>query len=77
MKVAEITSLNPISVDGSVERPTDSEFKILDQLAQKLNPDSKGVINLYTEREPCPACDNVIKQFQDKFPGVKVNVTNG
>lgn len=77
VQMPESPTLNPISVDGSVERPTDSEFKILDQLAQKLNPDSKGVINLYTEREPCPACDNVIKQFQDKFPGVKVNVTNG
>ncbi|MFQ6397557.1 deaminase domain-containing protein [Nocardia sp. KC 131] len=38
-------------------------------------PDSKGAIDLYTENEPCPACDNVIEQFRQRFPGVKLNVT--
>ncbi|MFE9582090.1 deaminase domain-containing protein [Nocardia sp. NPDC006044] len=69
--------LRPQSVDGSVVRPVDSEFKILDSLAQQLRPDSKGAINLYTERSPCDACTDVIKQFKEKFPGVEVNVTYG
>ncbi|MTL15570.1 hypothetical protein GL307_29660 [Nocardia seriolae] len=74
VKTPDNPVLIPKSIDNTIERPTDSEFKILDQLAQKLNPDSKGVINLRTEREPCPACSNVIKQFEQKFPGVKVNL---
>ncbi|WP_280407639.1 deaminase domain-containing protein [Nocardia brasiliensis] len=69
--------LRPESVDGSVVRPADSEFKILDNLAQNLRPDSKGSINLYTERAPCDACTNVIEQFKQRFPGVEVNVTYG
>ncbi|QLY32956.1 hypothetical protein H0264_12590 [Nocardia huaxiensis] len=68
---------NPVSEDGSVIRPTDSEYKILENLGQQLRPDSKGSINLYTEREPCGACLSVIEQFRAKFPGVEVNVTHG
>ncbi|TCJ89380.1 deaminase domain-containing protein [Nocardia alba] len=69
--------LEPRSDDGLTVRPTDSEFKILDSLAQQLGPDATGTINLYTEREPCDACDNVVEQFMKKYPGVKVKVTYG
>ncbi|MCC3318095.1 deaminase domain-containing protein [Nocardia africana] len=69
--------LEPQSEDGSVARPTDSEFKILDNLAQQLRPGAKGTINLYTERPPCDSCLNVIEQFKHKYPGVEVVVTYG
>jgi hypothetical protein len=65
----------PADETGQYVRPTDSEYKILENLAAKLKPDSTGVIDLYTESEPCMACDNVIDQFKKKFPGVKLNVT--
>ncbi|MFB7721457.1 deaminase domain-containing protein [Nocardia sp. NPDC056100] len=65
----------PRSDTGVEIRPTDSEYKIIEHVATKLTPESKGVVNLYTESEPCPACDSVIKQFEEKFPGVKLNVT--
>jgi hypothetical protein len=66
---------NPVDETGGVVRPVDSEYKLLENLATRLKPDSTGVIDLYTEGEPCPACSDVIKQFQNKFPGVKLNVT--
>lgn len=65
----------PTDEYGEVVRPTDSEYKILEELATRLKPDSKGVIDLYTENAPCRACDSVINQFSAKFPGVRLNVT--
>ncbi|MFC9966054.1 deaminase domain-containing protein [Nocardia ignorata] len=70
-------TLRPVSEDGTTDRPYDSEFKILDNLAQQLSPDAKGTINLYTERAPCDACQSVIDQFKQRYPGVEVNVTYG
>jgi hypothetical protein len=67
--------LRPIDDTGFVNRPTDSEYKILEDLASRMKPDSKGVIDIYTENAPCEACDNVINEFRDKFPGVRLNVT--
>ncbi|MEV4154931.1 deaminase domain-containing protein [Nocardia salmonicida] len=69
--------LKPESDDKLTVRPTDSEFKILDSLAQQLEPGATGTINLYTEREPCDACQNVVEQFMNKYPGVQVKVTYG
>ncbi|MFJ4658094.1 deaminase domain-containing protein [Nocardia sp. NPDC088792] len=66
---------NPADQTGGTYRPTDSEYKILENLATRLTPDSKGVVNLYTEANPCDACTDVIQQFEAKFPGVKLNVT--
>ncbi|MFJ2838740.1 deaminase domain-containing protein [Nocardia sp. NPDC087230] len=74
--VPDNTRFTPVSEDGNVRRPTDSEYKLLETLAQQLGPDSKGTIELYSERKPCPACLSVIKQFEEQFPGVKVNVTS-
>ncbi|MFI7526924.1 deaminase domain-containing protein [Nocardia salmonicida] len=74
--VPDNTMFTPVSEDGDVVRETDSEYKLLETLAQQLGPDSKGTIELYTERKPCKACLSVIKQFEEQFPGVKVNVTS-
>ncbi|MFG6965439.1 deaminase domain-containing protein [Burkholderia pseudomallei] len=32
------------------------------------------MINLFTERPPCTSCSNVIQQFQNKYPNIKINV---
>ncbi|MEV2226462.1 deaminase domain-containing protein [Nocardia vinacea] len=66
---------SPMDETGATIRPADSEYKILEDLATRLRPDSKGVVDLYTENQPCDACTNVIDQFRQKFPGVKLNVT--
>ena len=63
---------------GAQSRANDTEVKLLEWYADRLTPDSRGVINLYTIREPCPSCGGVggvIEQFEAMFPHVKVNVT--
>lgn len=70
-----------------VNRAVDTEAKILEQLARKLgavkNADgtinwgrtnSKGIVNLFTELEPCPSCYGVIQQFTEHYPDVTVNI---
>lgn len=58
-------------------RTMDSEYKILSSLADKLTPSSQGVVNIYSELPVCVSCSGVISQFQQRFPGVIVNVETG
>jgi hypothetical protein len=62
---------------GAISRANDTEVKILESLAERLNPNSTGVINIFTERAPCASCLDVINQFRRAFPGVRLNVTHG
>jgi hypothetical protein len=63
-------------------RPYDAELKILESLASKLNgvsgeiyPDKSGTVNLTSEQRMCIGCLYALKQFNDMFPSVRVNVT--
>jgi filamentous hemagglutinin len=63
--------------DGKpIPRNTDSEYKILDYLADKLssNVSAKGKVTIFTERAACESCLGVVDQFQKKYPGIKVEV---
>ncbi|WP_150693579.1 deaminase domain-containing protein [Pseudomonas fluorescens] len=62
---------------GNNPRTMDSEYKILSNLADKLTPSSQGVVNIYSELPICVSCSGVISQFQQRFPGVIVNVETG
>jgi hypothetical protein len=62
---------------GAMTRAFDSEVKILEDIAKDLPPDANGTISLYTERPPCLSCQSVIQQFQQRFPGINLNVTHG
>lgn len=59
-----------------IPRNTDSEYKILDNLADKLgkNVAAKGSVTIFTERPACGSCLGVVEQFQQKYPGIKVDV---
>ncbi|NLU18549.1 MAG: filamentous hemagglutinin N-terminal domain-containing protein [Serratia liquefaciens] len=59
-----------------IPRNTDSEYKILDNLADKLgnNVAAKGKITIFTERTACESCLGVVDQFQKKYPGIKIDV---
>ncbi|WP_043581898.1 S8 family serine peptidase [Acetivibrio clariflavus] len=74
-------------VIGSFDRYVDTEAKILEALASKLgaikkadgtivwgNTNAKGVVNLFTELEPCPSCYSVIEQFRNVYKDITVNV---
>ncbi|WP_353195027.1 deaminase domain-containing protein [Pectobacterium brasiliense] len=57
-------------------RNTDSEYKILDNLADRLgsNTLAKGNVTIFTEKPACDSCLGVIEQFQKKYLGIKVDV---
>ncbi|WP_337047939.1 DUF637 domain-containing protein [Serratia liquefaciens] len=65
------------NADGMlISRNTDSEYKILDNLADKLgnNVSAKGRVTIFTERAACESCLGVVDQFQKKYPGIKVEI---
>ncbi|HEI9730591.1 TPA: DUF637 domain-containing protein [Serratia marcescens] len=65
------------SSDGIlISRNTDSEYKILDNLADKLgnNVSAEGRVTIFTERAACESCLGVVEQFQKKYPRIKVEV---
>ncbi|CAI2476084.1 Hemolysin precursor [Serratia entomophila] len=59
-----------------ISRNTDSEYKILDNLADKLgnNVSAEGSATIFTERAACDSCLGVVEQFQKKYPRIKVEV---
>jgi hypothetical protein len=58
---------------------TDAEYKIFDDLARKLQnvPELNivGTLDLFTEMSMCSSCAGVKRQFEEMFPGIKVNVS--
>ncbi|WP_081493546.1 deaminase domain-containing protein [Pseudomonas sp. GM25] len=54
----------------------DTEFKILETVAQRLgsNKGATGRINLISEKDVCPSCTDVVRQFRDRHPKIQLNV---
>ncbi|WP_246096706.1 deaminase domain-containing protein [Paenibacillus sinopodophylli] len=38
------------------------------------NKDAAGTIRLFTEKDTCGSCNNIIQQFQKDYPNIKVEV---
>ena len=57
-------------------RDMDTEFKILETVAQRLgdNKEAVGRIDLISEKAVCPSCTDVITQFRDRYPKIQLNV---
>ena len=57
-------------------RDMDTEFKILETLAQRLGPSSQvsGRINLISEKVVCPSCSGIVSQFRERYPNIQLNV---
>ncbi|MDD1428265.1 hypothetical protein MEO94_28200 [Dolichospermum sp. ST_sed9] len=55
-----------------------SENKVLSTIADTLqlyyDLKVEGCLYLYTELHPCQSCKNIIIQFEEKFPNMKVEV---
>ncbi|MBX3255756.1 MAG: hypothetical protein KF862_16600 [Chitinophagaceae bacterium] len=64
---------------GGYDRLFDSEVKLLENIAQqyRLTPNIEGSIKLISERTFCSSCEGVIKQFNKKFPNIKVEEVSG
>ena len=58
-------------------RDLDSEVFVLENLAQKLSPNSSGTVVLISERPFCDSCSNVIAQFQAMFPNITLTLRSG
>lgn len=57
-------------------RDTDTEYKILNDLAGKIgdNPNATGKVKLFTEKDTCGSCNNIITQFKEKYPKIEIEV---
>jgi filamentous hemagglutinin len=57
---------------------TDAEYKALSAIADTLeslyNYSVQGKIYLYTERQPCESCLEILDQFKRKFPNLQIEV---
>ncbi len=68
------------SLDSRTRRlmDTDAEYKILSAIAETLERsydlEIEGSLYLYTELQPCESCNDVLRQFKDKFPNINVDV---
>ncbi|GLV67143.1 hypothetical protein Bmyc01_58120 [Bacillus mycoides] len=62
-------------VDDVHQRYNDTEAKILEDIASKIkDPNIKGEINLFSELDCCQGCTNLIFEFREKSPNIKVNI---
>ncbi|MBD5550613.1 MAG: hypothetical protein HDQ96_05470 [Lachnospiraceae bacterium] len=75
-KAVEVNGNNVINGEGAWLRDVDTEYKILSDIQSKLgdNYSASGKIKLYTELEPCPSCQSIIKQFKEMYPNIDVEV---
>ncbi len=57
---------------------TDAEYKVLSEIADTLEMfydlQVEGKLYLYTEFQPCESCNSVLRQFEEKFPHIKIEV---
>ncbi|PAD65996.1 hypothetical protein CHH83_26315 [Bacillus sp. 7586-K] len=57
-------------------RETDTEYKILNDLAEKIgeNNNVTGNVKLFTEKDTCGSCNNIISQFKERYPNITIEV---
>ncbi|WBU51729.1 deaminase domain-containing protein [Kosakonia pseudosacchari] len=57
-----------------IGRNTDSEYKILDNLADQLGSQTsaKGTVTIFTERPACGSCLGVVEQFQKNIQALRL-----
>ncbi|WP_271729872.1 deaminase domain-containing protein [Aquimarina algiphila] len=65
-------------------RNTDSEFKMLNKLADdlggvkgKVNSEVTGVLKIVSENPYCASCQGIIQQFSDMFPNIEIKLIDG
>lgn len=59
------------------DRKADTEIKILDKIFRETTPDSKGTIQLVSQRPICPSCEHVIQQFCANRPNINIEISVG
>lgn len=71
-------SFIPISDGTMLYRDIDTEYKILNNIAEKLGDDTdiSGKIRLFTERPCCDSCNNVMLEFLKKYKNILIEVVH-
>ncbi|WP_261378356.1 deaminase domain-containing protein [Paenibacillus agilis] len=59
-------------------REPDSEYKMFNDLASQLgnNVNAKGYIKLFTEKDTCGSCNNIISKFKEKYPNIIIEIVH-
>ncbi|MEK4799362.1 deaminase domain-containing protein [Thermoactinomyces sp. FSL K6-2592] len=59
-------------------RDSDTEYKILNDIAARLGDNTKatGEIKLFTELDTCASCSRVIAEFAKKYPNIKLDIVH-
>ncbi|MNJ63259.1 hypothetical protein D3C77_591500 [compost metagenome] len=59
-------------------RVDDTEYKILNDIAKDIgdNPDVKGKITLFTEKDTCGSCNYIIRQFKNTYKKIEIEVVH-
>ena len=72
----KVNNENVVDGGGAYYRYNDTEYKILNEIATRIgdNPEVSGHIKMYSDLKSCPSCQHVIKQFQARYPKIKVEV---
>jgi The BURPS668_1122 family of deaminases len=59
------------------DRNNDAEYRILDNIADRLgnNPNATGRVTIFVEIRPCNSCANVaLSEFRRRYPNVQVEI---
>lgn len=69
---------------GTWLRITDSEFRMLNDLAEQLGgvknqafPITTGSVKIVSQNPYCASCQGVIQQFSDMFPNIEITLIDG
>jgi RHS repeat-associated protein len=67
------------TADRNNPRVTDTEYKMLTYIANKLGgpSDVSGSLTLYSTQQACFSCTSVIGQFSQEFPNIRINYESG
>lgn len=68
------------SIDSRTGRSmnTDAEYKVLSVIAETIemayDREVEGSLYLYSELQPCESCNDVLRQFSEKFPNISTEI---
>lgn len=52
----------------------DLQARAAETLERSYDLEIEGSLYLYTEFQPCESCNDVLRQFKEKFPNISVDV---
>lgn len=67
-----------LDLGDGIPREYDTEAKFLEHITSlKKNGAEEFVVTILSEKHICESCQNVVKQFKEKYPNATVNIVSG